>query len=149
MLGSRPLSGERDSLDGEQAVLDPQPTRVTTDRRVGTDHAVAGHNHRDRVSAEGIAYRARRAGLANLARDTRVGLDVAERYRCRRLEHRTLKGGHAAPVERNVEPRALTAKILIELGRGTPQYRLNLGRRVLDPLQPHRFHTACSLPHHE
>src|SRR5215211_5064400 len=143
------FSGEGDALDGEQAVLDSQTTRVATYRGVGADYAVAGHDHRDGVSTEGIANRARRPRLADLARDARVGLEVAERHRGRRFEHCALKGGHFAPVEWNVEPRALTAEILVELRRGTPQDRLNLGGGVLDPLQPHRLYAALSLPHHE
>src|SRR5215212_5213844 len=58
------ISGEGDALDGEQTVLDSQPARVATNRGVGANHAVAGHNYRDRVSAEGIANRARRTRLA-------------------------------------------------------------------------------------
>src|SRR5215210_5922874 len=135
--GLRSFSGERDALDGKQAMFDPEATRVAANRGIGANHAVAGHDHRDWVSAEGVANRARRPRFADLARDARIGIDVAERHSCRRLEHRTLKGGHSPPVERNVEPRALAAEILSEFRRGTPQDRLNLRLRILDALQSH------------
>src|SRR4051812_4625942 len=147
--GLRSFSGGRHALDGKQAMLCAESTRVAANRGVRANYAVAGHDHWDWVSAEGITNRARRPGFTDLARDTRVGIDVAERHRCCRLEDRTLKGGHAPPVERNVEPRALAAEILSQLRRGTPQDHLNLGRRVLNALQPHRVQAALSLPLHE
>ncbi len=141
----RRLSSKRDALDGEEMVLDAKAACIAANRRVGADNTVTGHDYRDWVSAESVANRARRPGLADLARDARVGVDVAERHRCRRLEHRALKGGHFAPVEWNVEPRAPAAEILGELRRGAAQDGLHLRRRVLDPLQPYWFHAAGSL----
>src|SRR5215211_8098025 len=123
--GLRSFSGERHALDGKQAMFNPEATGVATNRGIGANYAVARHDHRDWVSAEGIANRARRPGFADLARDARVGIDVAERHRCRCLEHRTLEGTHSPPIERNVEPRALATEILCELRRCTPQDHLN------------------------
>src|SRR5919107_1151513 len=147
--GLRSFSGERHALNGKQAMFDAETTRVATNRGVGANHAVAGHDHWDWVSAEGVANRACRPGFADLARDTRVGINVAEGHSCRGLEDRTLKGGHAPPVERDVEPRALPTEILSQFRRGTPKDHLNVGCRVLNALQPHRVHAALSLPFHE
>ena len=59
----RPLSSDRDPLDPQQRLLARRPAGVAAERPAGPQHAVAGHDDRDRVGAERVARRARGASV--------------------------------------------------------------------------------------
>ena len=76
------------AVGGEAADLSP-----------GREHAMARHDDRERVSPQGLAHGARRAGRAEPCRDVAVRERGTRRYRARDLVDAAVEGRHAAHVE--------------------------------------------------
>ena len=83
------LGADRGALEGQQGALALRPAAVGAEAAGGRQHAVAGHDDRDRVGGAGGAGRADRGRVAGLAGERAVGDDLAAMdLAVQRLEHR-------------------------------------------------------------
>src|SRR4051794_20794032 len=100
-------------------LFDTKSTGVAAERGVRSDHPVAGDDHWDGISSQGVADRTRRTRFTNFARDTGVRVDATERDSGCRLEHRALKGRHHAPIKGYIEASSLATKVFPQLRGST------------------------------
>src|SRR5579883_704912 len=127
-LGSQPsrrlmdLRGAR-AFETQQERLGVEPARKACQLAVGSDHAMARRDDRDRVLAVGSTHRAHRARAADLAGDLRVGAGLAERDGEQRLPDFLLELG-AEKIEFQIEGLATTGEIFAELPFGLNQDRM-------------------------
>ncbi|MNG32122.1 hypothetical protein D3C84_1180620 [compost metagenome] len=78
---------------------------------------MARGDDRDRVAAIGGAYRAHRAGVADLPGDVAIAAGFAERYRQQRGPHLALELG-TGKIQRQLEALAFASEVLAKLPRG-------------------------------
>jgi hypothetical protein len=115
---------------GEQEALDVEAAGVAGQPPVGADHAVARHDHRDRVRAERTARRPHRLDVAGGHRDLAVGLQPAVRDAGRMLQHLAAeRASHHRPVQRQIEVLAPALEVLLEL----PPHQIQPRRRLQHP----------------
>src|SRR5205814_2893576 len=102
------------AFEREQPVFDAESRGIAADRAVAGNHAVARDQDRQRVTAVGLAYSARRVRLADVSRHVAVRAHAAERNRKQRLPYAPLKR-RAVRRQRQIEFAALAGKVLAEL----------------------------------
>src|SRR5690606_35838188 len=119
---TRPSESDVDALEAQHSGLgvDAAGGGEAAGLTAGSEDAVAGHDDRERVFAEGLAHRARRAGGAEPGGDLAVRKRAARGDRAHRLVDAAMEGGQAVHVKRElVEARALAAEQTIDVLDGT------------------------------
>ena len=91
------------AFEREQAQLrrDAAVRREAAELAAGREHAVAGHDDRERVAPEGLTHGARGAGRADPSGDLAVGERRARRDRARRLVDAAVERRYLLHVERD------------------------------------------------
>src|SRR5438552_1577153 len=105
------------ALDAEELLLERDlVARVARGPPRGADHAMTGHDDRQRIPAQCLRHRAHRPRLADAPRDARVRGDRPVRDGRRRFEHRALEiAPREPPVERPVEVPATAADVVQQI----------------------------------
>src|SRR5688572_19351098 len=117
-MSRRPAArGYRAPLQLQQAALRVKTTGVPAERPVAGDHAVAGHDDRDRVVADRAGSGAVGLVVAGLVRHFRVGDQLAVRHACRNRKDLALERRQRRQVHGDVELAPLPTPVLIELAR--------------------------------
>src|SRR5881409_577275 len=128
------------SFEPEEPPLRVKATGVPAERAVRREDAVARDDDRDRVRTERLTRGARGSLAACLCGDPGIRRDLAERDACRRRQDPPLELRERREVDRDVEPPARAAEVLIELTRDGID-----AARIGQQARPVRAHDAREL----
>jgi hypothetical protein len=106
---------QRCAFQLQQRALALQTTGVARERAILAQHAVAGHHHADRVAPHGGPHGAHRCRSAQLLAERAIAGGVAATDGQQRTPHVLLKWCAARQVQRQFEPGAFAAQVLVQL----------------------------------